>query len=174
VRGAIVSVVLIACGCLAPPSAQRGQPLYPTTSATPHLPLDQVARLRLDLQGVVSPRMAVIAFIKSIDGRAVGTGDTAFELLPGCHVVEVEHRPYYRSSIPRSDFPGRDGTRVFPLQMKAGHEYVVVVRYEISSFAGASAHAVETDRSGAQVQMIAEASSPRDVQACNASPTPPG
>ena len=178
VRSAILSVGfiacgLIACGCLAPPSAQRGHPLYPAT--TPRLPLDQIARLRIDLQGVVPPQMGATAFVKSVDGREVGSVDTAFELLPGCHVVEIEHRPYYRSAgRGGTDFPGPVATRVFPFHMKAGHEYVVVVRYEIGSYPRSSAHGVETDPSGEHVQVIAEATSPRDVQACGTSPHPPG
>jgi hypothetical protein len=56
VRGAILSVVVIACGCVAPPSAQRGHPLYP--AATPRPPIDQVATLRL-VSLVASPRSSL-------------------------------------------------------------------------------------------------------------------
>jgi hypothetical protein len=114
VRGAILSVVLVACGCLAPPSAQRGHALYP--AATPRLPLDQVARLSVVVQ-LGAPQIGATAVIKSVDGREVGSAGTAFELLPGCHVVEVEHRPYYRSlrafdALGRSPTTTRPGRRI--------------------------------------------------------------
>jgi hypothetical protein len=170
-RVAFLSLVVLACGCFAPPAETRGTPLYQVGPERP--PANQVASLGTILPGGSSPGGGASSFIKSIDGRDVSTTDTAFELLPGCHVVETQSGLVVTNET--MTFRGQLGTRVFPFQMRAGYQYLVLV--EFSPIAGGSVHVSvsgeERDARGTRMQQVAAAKSTADVTACRAWMPPP-
>lgn len=123
----------------------------------------------------MSPAQGVTAFIKSVDGREVDAHDNAFELQPGCHVVEIENRIFnYRTPRPGGSAPDY-GQLIFPIRMRAGHAYEIVVRYETSPGLRfrVTSYGVEKDPSGAHVQIIADTTSAGTVEACHAWTPPP-
>jgi len=120
---AAMSLAVAGGGCLSPPGASRGYPLYPNSGG--RLPVDQVASLNAWLPVGASPAGGAVSFIKSVNGRVVSGLDAAFELVPGCHVVETQRRLLFSSaSWTRTE---EVGSRVFVLHMKPGHGYSVVV-----------------------------------------------
>jgi hypothetical protein len=111
IRSALTLTVLVA-GCLA--SEAPAVPLYPNGATTRLLP-GQVA----DVSGP----------IEKIDGREVADQGRRFDLLPGCHIVELDRQVSsntYSLSTPTSlDGGGQLRTVVFALRMKAGGKYVI-------------------------------------------------
>jgi hypothetical protein len=160
-----------ACGCFAAPTAQRGYPLYQVGPERP--PANQVASLATILPGGSTPGGGAISFIKSIDGRDVSTLEGAFELMPGCHVVETESGLVVTNET--ITFRGELGTRIFPFRMLPGHQYLVVVEFapSMGSTVRVSVYAEERDASGARTQQVPPATSPAEVQACRAWTPPP-
>ena len=167
-----LSIALSGPGCVVAPTATlRGYPLY-SSGAAPRLPGNQVAQLSAALPGGASPGGGSGAFIKSIDGRDVAALDTAFELLPGCHIVQTESR--LRVANEMISWTGELGTLTFPFRMKAGHEYTVVVELAegLGGTARVAVYGVERDPSGAQTQVIPAAKSAGEVQACRTGSAP--
>ena len=164
-RGALLlSLAPVAFGCIHGTTALRGYPLYAADGVT-RLPGGEVAQLTVSMPVGASPGGGASAFITSIDGRDVSTLDSAFELRPGCHVVQTSNS--FLVATENIRWSGNIGTRVFPFRMKAGFEYSVIVEL-IESLGGGrvSVSSVERDPSGAQTQVIEPATSPLDEQAC--------
>jgi hypothetical protein len=89
-----------------------GVPLYPN-AATMRLPRDQVAQ-------VAGP-------IAKIDGQEVGDMGGLFDLLPGCHVVELDRQmPASSYSVSNAVyFTGQLRVVTYALRMKPGARYII-------------------------------------------------
>jgi hypothetical protein len=113
-----------------------------------------------------SPTGGTTSVIKAVDGQTVSGLATAFELLPGCHVVETESRLVVSNMniAVTVDAP----TRTFVFQMKPGYEYLVVV--EMSEPAGATVrlavYGVEQDPAGTRTGVVAPVTPAAAAQAC--------
>jgi hypothetical protein len=130
-----------------------GVPLYPNGATTP-LPRNQIAQ-------VAGP-------IAQIDGKDVVGQGGLFDLLPGCHIVELERRlrgeGYALSS--GAYWSGQFPITIYALHMKAGARYVI--RREIDSD-GQSGRVIlsarEEEASGATAD-LSPAKSAGDIKAC--------
>jgi hypothetical protein len=101
---------LLALGCQTG-AVPRGMPLYTPASAAP-LPRTAVAEL-------VGP-------IGKVDGRVVVDQGGAFELLPGCHVVELDQRPLNSDNYSNSVYvTGQFPLITYAIRMKAGASYII-------------------------------------------------
>ncbi|HXT99160.1 MAG TPA: hypothetical protein VN853_22870 [Polyangia bacterium] len=111
IRSAL-TLAMLAAGCLA--SEPPPVPLYPN-GATARLPPEQVA----DVSGP----------IEKIDGREVADQGRRFDLLPGCHIVQLDHQvtaDSYSLSTPTSlNGGGQLHAVVFALRMKSGGKYII-------------------------------------------------
>ncbi len=161
----------VALGCVGPGAVQRGTVLYPVGNGP--LPINQVARLHSVMPGGSAPGGGSTSFIQTVDGRDVSTVDTAFELLPGCHLVQTA--PNLVVATGRSILHAKLRKRLFPFRMKAGFEYEVVVQAPDSSVSlvRLSVLATERDPSGARTEDVPAATSADDVRACRAWTPPP-
>ncbi len=153
-------------GCFAAGADVRGYPLY--SAAEGRLPSSRVAKLSASLPGGASPGVGAAAFIKTVDGREVSTLDTAFELLPGCHIVQTQSRLLVTNEV--MSWSGELGSRTFPFRMKPGHTYTVVVELaeRFGGTARVSVYGIEQDSSGRTTQTIPPATQAEQVRACQA------
>ncbi len=105
----IVAIFILACH---PAVDMPGVPLYPN-GATARLPRDQVAQ-------VAGP-------IEKIDGQSVLDQGGVFDLLPGCHNVELDRRPPADSFALSSAtyWSGQFPPTAYAFNMKAGGRYVI-------------------------------------------------
>jgi hypothetical protein len=145
----VATAATAAVGCLAAPTAARGHPLYSERDGRP--PTDQVATLTAVLRGDTSFGGGAAPFIKAVDGRDVPSGIRAFELLPGCHVVELARRILITNSA--VEWTGQIDARAFVFAMKPGSEYTVAVELSSEGSIGAAQmkfSGVERDASGRQ------------------------
>ena len=107
-----MALVVAAVGVLAAASCGRigstpGYPLYPS-SGTP-LPPEKLARL-------VGP-------IASVDGQKVATKGSTFDLLPGCHVVAMQHN--VGSGTASGAMVATFGNVIFAFAMKPAYLYSI-------------------------------------------------
>jgi hypothetical protein len=166
-RGALIGLLAVACGCLAAPAAERGVPLYAAGPAP--LPPGQVAILNIRVPEGTWLGTGSRPHIKSVDGRDVTAQWPPFELLPGCHVVETVG-PW--TAAHGTDSNRRDGwARVFALRMRAGLTYTVLMDDLVYPYV--SVRAVVWDPVGAQEREIPAARGDADVEACRAWTAPP-
>jgi len=115
-----VSVAILGAGCLGPSMTSRGYPLYAGAS----LPATKVATLGVLARGEGRPiRDDAAVPIKMVDGVDVLAKGWTFELLPGCHVVELDVRARGPSYSGPLVLPLVQTTFIFP--MKAGYSYLV-------------------------------------------------
>jgi hypothetical protein len=131
-----------------------GVPLYPNAQAG-RLPREQVAQ-------VAGP-------LAKIDDRDVVDQGGVFDLLPGCHIVELDRRvvmdPYALSG--GVYLSGEYPVTIFALRMKPGARYVI----RRDMFADSSGHgritlfAREEEPTGATTE-LSPAQSADDVKAC--------
>jgi hypothetical protein len=164
-RALLVTVSLITvAGCASTP---RGYPLY--SESIGRLPVAHVARLNTSMPVGASPYGGAASFIRAVDGWQVSHLDRAFELLPGCHVVETEGRVIVASG--NTTQSPAVGSQAFVLHMKPGYEYVVVVEmYEgMTDPAPMLVHTVEKDPSGAPTGTVAPVDPAAAAQACGVS-----
>jgi hypothetical protein len=109
---AALAIALLALACRPGGGDLTGVPLYPN-AATVRLPHNQVAQ--------------VIGPIAKVDDQEVGDQGGVFDLLPGCHIVELD-RQMPASSYGVSNavyFSGQLRAVTFALRMKAGARYVI-------------------------------------------------
>jgi len=148
---ATLAIVTLTLACH--PGETPGVPLYPNGQAT-RLPRSQIAQ-------VAGP-------IAKIDGKDVVDQGGLFDLLPGCHVVELDRRiqadSYALSNA--AYWTGQLSATIYALRMKAGARYVI--RREIFSEGQMgrvvlSAH--EEEASGAATDLF-PVSSAEDIKAC--------
>ena len=115
-----VSVAILGAGCVGPSMTSRGYPLYAGAS----LPASKVATLGVLARGEGRPiRDDAAVPIKMVDGMDVLAKGWTFELLPGCHVVELDVRargPWYSGPLVPPLVP-----TTFIFTMKAGYSYLV-------------------------------------------------
>lgn len=100
---------LLALDCVAG-ATQRGLPLY-SVSATP------LARTAVaELMGPIG----------KVDGRVVLEKGGSFELLPGCHVVELDQRPLNSDNLSSGVYLSGDyPLTTYAIRMKAGASYII-------------------------------------------------
>jgi hypothetical protein len=151
----ILAVAALSAACLPPPGNARGVPLYPN-GATARQPLEVVAQ-------IVGP-------IAKIDGQEVGERGGQFELLPGCHIVELDRRiPMDNYALSNATYAtGTLPITIYAIRMKPGAHYVIQRRMSetgTSQMARITLSAREETASGA-VNELAPASSAQDIQAC--------
>ena len=115
-----VSAAILGAGCVGPSLTSRGSPLYAGAS----LPASKVATLGVLARGEGRPiRDDAAVPIKMVDGMDVLAKGWTFELLPGCHVVELDVRargPSYSGPLVPPLVP-----TTFIFTMKAGYSYLV-------------------------------------------------
>jgi hypothetical protein len=147
----------------------RGYPLYPESGV--RRPRGEVAKLSASLPGGASPWGGSTTFIQAVDGRDVSTLDTAFELLPGCHVVVTESRLLVANEA--MSWSGEIAPRTFAFDMKPGFSYTVVVELaeRMGGSAGVSVYATEQDPWGAQTVTIAPLAPGAEAGACRGAAT---
>jgi hypothetical protein len=101
---ALVCAGLSACAS----DAVRGVALYP-----PEPP-----RLRREIALLIGP-------VETVDGRNVGAQGPIFELLPGCHIVELGDSVGQIGE--RESLAALSSARVYAFRMRAGHTYRIDV-----------------------------------------------
>jgi hypothetical protein len=130
-----------------------GMPLYPNAQTTP-LPRDQIAR-------VAGP-------IAKIDGKDVQEQGGRFELLPGCHVIELDRRmvadayalsggSYWTGQFPRT---------VYAMVMKAGARYDIRREIYSDGSTGRLVLSATEEQAGGTVTDLVPAKSAAEIQAC--------
>jgi hypothetical protein len=167
-RRALVGLVMVASGCLAAP--ERGTPLY--TAGAAAVPVSGVARLDVRVIAPSNPG-TTRTFIEAVDGRDVMSLPGPFELLPGCHVILTAL--HVASTKIKFVYQASDtATHVFPIRMRAGHDYTVVETWtsSVGPIWTLSVHAQERDVASGQTQRIEASTNAADLQACRAW-TPP-
>jgi hypothetical protein len=149
-----LAVALLALACH-PGVVPRGMPLYSNVPAAT-LPRTAVAEL-------MGP-------IGKVDGQVVIDQGGTFELLPGCHVVELDRRPLNSDSLSGSVYvSGQFPPTTYAIRMKAGATYIIrrnfptdsmgpIVRIQLS--------AQEEDASG-KVADLNPIQSIDEIHACN-------
>jgi hypothetical protein len=155
ISAALVALATLGTGCVGP-GEPPAVPLYPNSQMT-RLPPGQVA--------------IVDGPISLVDARDVGGQGGRFELLPGCHIVELERQitgslygatngMYFSGQFPRT---------VYALRMLPGGRYLI--RRDIESSMGATGHIVLSAReelpTGAASDLF-PAKSLDEVRACKA------
>lgn len=149
-----LAVAALAAGC-PPPGNARGVPLYPS-AATGRPPPQAVAQL-------TGP-------IAKIDEQEVGDQGGQFELLPGCHIVELDRRaPADSYALSNATYAtGQLPLTIFAIRMKPGAHYVIQ-RQLAETGSSDSLRVVLSAREEAAdgaVHDLAPASSGQDIQAC--------
>ncbi len=160
----------LASGCAVAPT--RGYPLYPAPGPRP--PVTQVAALSAWLPSGAAPEGGASNFIKAVDGRDVSAVGPAFELLPGCHVVETASQLVVADATVM--WSGELGPRAFVFPMKAGYGYMVVVDLKegMSGTGRLSIYGVEQDPTGKQTATFAPVAPDAAAQACQNPGKPAG
>jgi hypothetical protein len=107
------------------------------------------------------------ALLKSIDSKDVtDKGEQAFELLPGCHVVQTGDDLLLANDY--VTWRGKIAPRTFALKMKPGRTYIVRLSLVqgMSSSARVSIRAEEQDRTGATTATFDPAQNVDEIKAC--------
>jgi hypothetical protein len=152
---ALLLPATLALGCLA--SEPPAVPLYPNSEST-RLPPNQVA----DLLGPIG----------KIDGREVGGMGGRFDLLPGCHVVELDrHSDNSNYSLTGAAYlTGGFPATTYALRTQAGARYISQ-RQTVTEGVGATMRVVLSAREeapGGAVTDLSPAKSIDDLKACKA------
>jgi hypothetical protein len=161
-RTGLLGAVLCLAGsaCAARTSEIPAYPLYPNPER--HLDASKVARLVALTDAPMSG-----ALLKSVDGKDLpDQSGQAFELLPGCHVVQTTNNLTMANDY--VTWRGSFGSRVFPLRMKPGHTYVVRLSLvqDMSGGARMSIRAEEQDLGGTTTATFDSAKSVDEIKAC--------
>ncbi len=156
-RGAVavsLAAVLLALACSVGVQP-RGVPLYPNASA---------ARLQPD---AVAQLMGPIA---NVDGREVIDQGGTFELLPGCHIVDLDRRVNSNSyALTGAAYvTGQLPLTTYAIRMKAGASYII--KRSLSDTMGPMVQiqlsAREVDASGKATDLY-PIKSAAEIQGCN-------
>jgi hypothetical protein len=133
--------------------AETGVPLYPNGEST-RLPREQVAQ-------VTGP-------IGKIDGKLLAGQSGWFDLLPGCHVVELDRRVVadgYALSGARY-WTGQFATTTYAIQMKAGARYVIQRQIYSDGNSNRVILAAREEEAGGAIAELAPAKSGEEIAAC--------
>ena len=148
----VLAVATLGLACLH--AEDKGAvPLYPNGQTTP-LPRAEIARL----EGPIA----------KIDGQDVSRQGGLFDLLPGCHVVELDTQtPPPSAHSSRIRWWGPYPVVTYALRMKPGADYRIhrEAYSEVRPVGGPMVSAQEREASGA-ITDLAPASSDTDVNAC--------
>lgn len=144
----------------------------PRTSEIPAYPLYPNPERRLDASKVaklvaLTDAPTSGALLKSVDGKDLtDPAAAAFELLPGCHVVQTTNNLVLASDYVA--WRGTSASRVFPLKMKAGRTYLVRLSLvqDMSGGARVSIQAEEQDSAGTTTATFEPAKSVDEIKAC--------
>jgi hypothetical protein len=158
----LLGVVLCLAGlaCVPRLSEIPAYPLYPNPER--HLDGSKVAKLV-----AVTSASTSGAVLKSVDGKDLpDPGAQAFDLLPGCHVVQTTNNLMMANEY--VTWRGAIASRVFALRMKPGRTYVVRLSLieGMSSTASVSIRAEEQDREGATTATFDPAKSVDEIKEC--------
>ena len=158
----LLAAVLCLAGsaCAARTSEIPTYPLYPNPER--RLDASKVARLVALTDAPMSG-----ALLKSVDGKDLpDQSGQAFELLPGCHVVQTTNNLTMANDYVA--WRGSFASRVFPLRMKPGHTYVVRLSLvqDMSGGARMSIRAEEQDLGGRSSATFDSAKSVDEIKAC--------
>lgn len=151
--GAALALAALALACH-PAVDAPAVPLYPN-SETMRLPRSQIAQIS-------GP-------IAKIDGREVVSQGGWFELLPGCHVVELDRRDAGNDIALSSAVyvSGQFSGTIYAMRMKAGARYII--RRDLTEGLGNTVRVVlsarEEEASGAATDLD-PARSAEDLKAC--------
>jgi hypothetical protein len=147
----VVAAFTLACH---PAVDTPGVPLYPN-AATTRLPRSQTAQ-------VAGP-------IAKIDGQDVSEQGGVFDVLPGCHIVELDRRPaadaYSLSSA--QYWSGQYDATTYALRMKPGARYVI--RRDLQTDGAGTGRVLLSAREeepGGAVNDLFPAKSAEDIKAC--------
>ena len=148
---AVVVFALVACH---PGVDTPGVPLYPN-GATTRLPRDQIAQ-------VAGP-------IEKIDGRDLLDQGGVFDLLPGCHIIELDRRlsPDAYALSSGAYWSGRFPPTTYAIVMKPGARYAI--RRDLQTEGTGPGRVVLTAREempGGAVTDLFPAKSDQDITAC--------
>jgi hypothetical protein len=110
-RSAALAFVILVISCH-PAVDTPGIPLYPN-GATTRLPRNQIAQ-------VAGP-------IAKVDGQDMGDQSGPFDLLPGCHIVDLDTRPPANAYALSSGayWSGQFAPTTYAFRMKPGARYVI-------------------------------------------------
>jgi len=143
------TLAALAAGCH--PVEAPGVPLYPN-GATIRLPRDQIAQL-------YGP-------IEKVDGQKVAGEGNVFDLLPGCHIVELERRLVVEGYAPTMVYwTGQVAATYYALRMKPGARYIIRRVTTIDAHLSLTAREEEASGAAADLHPI---QSPDDVKDCRA------
>ncbi len=153
-RGALLALAIatVSLACLHE-VPEPGVPLYPTAEST-RLPREQVAE-------VTGP-------IGKIDGKVLAGQSGWFDLLPGCHVVELDRRVVadgYALSGARY-WTGQFSTTTYAIQMKAGARYVIQRQIYSDGNSNRVILSAREEEAGGAIAELAPAKSREEIAAC--------
>jgi hypothetical protein len=133
--------------------AEMGAPLYPNGETT-RLPLEQVAQ-------VTGP-------IGKIDEKVVAGQSGWFDLLPGCHVVELDRRVVadgYALSGARY-WTGQFSTTIYAIHMKQGARYVIQRQIYSDGNSNRVILSAREEGAGGAIAELAPAKSGEEIAVC--------
>jgi hypothetical protein len=149
-------VVAVATAPLAchPGADAPGVPLYPNAAAT-RLPRNQVAL-------VEGP-------IEKVDGQEVGDQGGRFELLPGCHVIELDRRsPADNYSLSNTSYlTGQLSTVYYAMHMMAGGRYEIRRDVVVDGQTGRIVLSAREEAPGGAVTDLFPAKSADELRSCH-------
>lgn len=155
-RWAFLTFVVATLGLACHPALDApGLPLYPNSETT-RLPRSQIAL-------VAGP-------IDKIDGQVVLDQGGRFELLPGCHIVELDRRVIADGNTLSGGmhFSGQFPSTIYAIRMQAGARYEIL-RQIYSNGIGIGSRVILTAReeqpNGAVTDLV-PARSADDIKAC--------
>ena len=131
-----------------------GVPLYPNAAAT-RLPRNQVAL-------VEGP-------IEKVDGQEVGDQGGRFELLPGCHVIQLDRRaPADNYSLSNTSYlTGQLATVYYAMQMMAGGRYEIRRDVIVDGQMGRITVSAREEAPGGAVTDLFPAKSADELRSCH-------
>jgi hypothetical protein len=149
-----LTIASLALACH-PGAEAAGVPLYPN-GATTRLPRSQIAQ-------VTGP-------IAKIDGKDVAGQGGVFDLLPGCHLVELDRQLVADGTVLSSAvyWSGDSPTTLYALRMKPGARYVIRRQvYSDGELSGRIVLSAREEQADGAATDLDPAKSDEDIKACN-------
>jgi hypothetical protein len=148
-----LAAVTLVLGCH-PGVEAPGVPLYPNGSETTRLPRSEIAM-------VAGP-------IAKIDGQDVGDQGGRFELLPGCHVVELDRRmvPDGNNLSGGMYWTGQFPSTTYAIRMKAGARYDIRRDIFADGQTGRIVLSARSEEASGAMADLVPATSEEEIAAC--------